>query len=245
MIVNRLDWVDVPGGGASGVGLTLLNTGSYEPIETNFLLDLFAARRQSHGDGVTVLDIGANIGTHTVLWASYMRGWGSVVAVEPQERLFYALAGNIAINNCFNARAVWAACGAWSGTIGVPRLDYQRPANMGGLSLKPGVEQRPGQPVDFEDVLPTPCISIDDMGLPRVDAIKIDVEGMEPEVFSGGMETIKRYRPIVFAEHIICGENPIHDALPGYRFLGVGINTLAMPEDDPLWDRIKTDALES
>jgi FkbM family methyltransferase len=238
MIVNRLDWYRLENGGVCGVGLSLLNSGSYASTETHFLLDLFAGRRQTHGDGVVVLDVGANIGTSTILWATHMRGWGQVIAVEPQERVFYALAGNIALNNCFNARAVWGACGASLGTIGVPRLDYQMPANSGGLSLKPGVEQKPGQPVDFINAAVIPCLRIDDMGLERVDAIKIDVEGMEAEVLAGARDTIANYCPIVFAEHTICGEQAIRDALPGYRFVAAGMDTLAMPEGDPLWERI-------
>jgi FkbM family methyltransferase len=49
------------------------------------------------------IDCGANIGTHTIEWAKKMTGWGAVIGIEAQERIFYALAGNIAINNCFNA----------------------------------------------------------------------------------------------------------------------------------------------
>lgn len=37
-----------------------------------------------------------------------MAGWGAVIGIEAQQSIFYALAGNIAINNCFNAKAVLA-----------------------------------------------------------------------------------------------------------------------------------------
>src|SRR5260370_16749261 len=39
----------------------------------------------------------------TIEWAKRMTGWGSVLAIEAQERIYYALAGNIALNNCFNS----------------------------------------------------------------------------------------------------------------------------------------------
>jgi FkbM family methyltransferase len=42
------------------------------------------------------VDVGANVGAFTVLWGRHMMGWGSVHAFECQERIFYALAGNIA-----------------------------------------------------------------------------------------------------------------------------------------------------
>ena len=42
-------------------------------------------------------------------------------AVEAQERIYYALAGNLVLQNCFNARAIWAAVGTEAGTISFPR----------------------------------------------------------------------------------------------------------------------------
>ena len=48
-----------------------------------------------HGDGVVAVDGGANIGVHTIEWATAMTGWGSVIAIEPQERIYYALAGTL------------------------------------------------------------------------------------------------------------------------------------------------------
>ena len=47
---------------------------------------------------------GANIGVHTVEWARHMYGWGNVIAIEAQERLYYSLCGNISLNNCLNVR---------------------------------------------------------------------------------------------------------------------------------------------
>jgi FkbM family methyltransferase len=42
------------------------------------------------------VDVGANVGAFTVLWGRHIMGWGFVHAFECQERIFYALAGNIA-----------------------------------------------------------------------------------------------------------------------------------------------------
>ena len=88
-----------------GVGHQILETAAFDPMEVKMVLDLLAMRRRHYGDGVLAIDCGANIGVHTIEWANRMHGWGRVIAIEAQERLFYALAGNIAINNCFNARA--------------------------------------------------------------------------------------------------------------------------------------------
>lgn len=110
MILNHLDRHDTVHG-SYGVGFTFLNQASFDPQELNNALILLHLRRQYFGDGVFVLDCGANIGAATVEWAIEMSQWGFVYAFEPQERIYYALAGNLAINNCFNARAINAALG--------------------------------------------------------------------------------------------------------------------------------------
>ena len=83
-------------------------------------LSLLDLPRRYFGDGVVAIDRAANIGVHTVGWAKRMTGWGSLIAFEAQERVFCALAGNIALNNCFNARAVLSAVAASDGTMKIP-----------------------------------------------------------------------------------------------------------------------------
>ena len=63
-------------------------------------------------------------------------GWGSVVAIEAQERIYYALAGNIAINNCFNAICMNAAVSSATGTMRVPVPDYLTASSFGSLELQ-------------------------------------------------------------------------------------------------------------
>jgi FkbM family methyltransferase len=65
------------------------------------------------------IDCGANIGVQ----AKHMTDWGSVLAVETQERIYYALIGNIAINNCFNAVALNAAISDALGKLKIPGPD--------------------------------------------------------------------------------------------------------------------------
>src|SRR5215510_4509215 len=120
MIVNRLDYRMVDHKSGFGVGFQILEGSSFDPGEVDTALTLLDLRRKHFGDGIVALDCGANIGVHTIEWAKRMSGWGQVIAIEAQERLFYGLAGNIAINNCFNARALHAAVAARSGTMKIP-----------------------------------------------------------------------------------------------------------------------------
>ena len=123
LIVNRFDY-KAQGDATFGVGHFLLEDGAYEALETSAALQVLHARREHFGDGVMVLDCGANIGALTVKWAKAMAGWGGVMAIEPQERIYYALCGNIVINNCFNACTLHAALGAENGTLDVPVPNY-------------------------------------------------------------------------------------------------------------------------
>jgi FkbM family methyltransferase len=240
LLVNRHDYRLVNDTGY-GVGYQLLNTSAFDPEEINIALQLLETRKTNYGSGVVALDCGANIGVHTIEWAKQMHDWGSVVAFEAQERIFYALAGNIALNNCFNAKAIWAAVGASNGEIGVPMPNYQSPASFGSLEIRQTAETEfIGQPIDYDKLQSTPLTTIDALGLSRVDLIKIDIEGMEVEALQGAFDTIARNKPQLIIEKIKSSERDISALLTplGYKFFSLGINVLAVHISDPICEHI-------
>jgi FkbM family methyltransferase len=236
MIVNRFDYRMVAPDRGYGVGHQILEAAAFDPGEVKIALELLALRRKHHGDGVIAIDCGANIGVHTIEWASAMTGWGSVIAIEAQERIYYALAGNIAINNCFNALAVHAAVSSEAGTLQIPNPNYFMPSSFGSLELR----QRPntefiGQQIDYADnTVLIRKMTLDELNLPRVDFIKIDIEGMEMEALAGARETIKAYHPILLIEKIKTDLRQLEQWLVdnGYRLMGLGINILAIHQSD-------------
>ncbi len=166
MIVNRFDYRMVGTDTGYGVGFQILESSSYDMSEVETALRLLDLRRQYHGDGVVALDCGANIGVHTIEWARHMTRWGTVLAIEAQEPIYYALAGNIAINNCFNARALHAAVGTTTGMMRIPRPNYLSPASFGSLELR-RTEQTEfiGQAIDYEDRLAqVRALTLDSLG---------------------------------------------------------------------------------
>ena len=237
MIVNRFDYRMVSPNSGYGVGYQLLEAAAFDPGEVKIALELLILRRKYHGDGVIAIDCGANIGVHTIEWASTMTGWGSVIAIEAQERIYYALAGNIAINNCFNALAMHAAVSSESGTLLIPNPDYFTPSSFGSLEL----QQRPGnefigQQVSYTDnAVLIRKMTLDELGLPRVDFIKIDIEGMEMEALSGARETIARSHPVLLIEKIKTDVAQLEQWLltNGYKAFAIGINILAVHQSDP------------
>ncbi len=171
-----------------------------------------------------------------------MRGWGSVIAVEAQERVFYALAGNLTLHNAFNARAVWAALADVPGELGIPEPDYTKQGSFGSFELKARMgSEFIGQPIDYDKPTSTvKQIMIDGLGLERLDLMKLDLEGMEAEALDGARETIERCKPILFVETIKSDKDAIGAALKaeGYRVMPNGMNILAIHESDPTMQNV-------
>ncbi|MGJ4926049.1 FkbM family methyltransferase [Bradyrhizobium sp. HKCCYLS2038] len=236
MIVNRLDYRMVDATRGYGVGYQILESGAFDPSEVQLAVRLLLVRRRHHGDGAVAIDCGANIGVHTIEWAKAMTGWGSVLSVEAQERIYYALAGNIAINNCFNAIAIHAAVSSERGVLNIPSPNYLTPSSFGSLELR----QRPntefiGQAIDYaNDTVEVRKLPLDDFNLPRCDLIKLDVEGMEIEALEGAASTIERCTPIMLIEKIKTDADQLRQWLErrGYKTVDAGINMVAIHSRD-------------
>lgn len=140
--------------------------------------------------GAIVLDIGANIGAHTVPLAQLVGAAGVVVAFEPQPTLHKILCANLVLNSVPNVLTYAMALGSCEGECLIPILDYSQPNNFGGIGMDMVQE---GEAV--------PLTTLDSFQLERVDFIKLDVEGFESKVLEGAAETIARCRPIMYIEN--------------------------------------------
>ena len=76
--------------------------------------------------GAVALDIGANIGAHTLLFAQKVGPTGRVYGFEPQRVPFQMLCANIALNSIANTYCLQRAVGEAPGTIIVPNLDLNQ-----------------------------------------------------------------------------------------------------------------------
>ena len=242
MLVNRFDFRQVDNG-VIGVGHNLLQNSSFDAAESNIMLQVLSLLRQYRGDGVVMLDCGANIGAYTLSAARAMFGWGTVVAVEAQERLFYALAGNIVLNNLSNARAIWSALSDKKGVLEIPEPDYYKPASYGSLELIQTADSEfIGQ--KLEKTQEVPAITIDSLKLDRLDYLKIDVEHMEEVVLAGAKKTIKALKPVIQVEVLKSDREKIKEVIgkAGYTILDMnsGYDYLCVPNDDPLLNHLKS-----
>jgi FkbM family methyltransferase len=140
-------------------------------------------------EGMTVLDVGAHIGAHTMFFSQAVRASGTVIALEPQRVLYQMLVANLALNEINNVRPLQAAAGAESGAAFVPPIDYNVTGSPGACSLS----NEGGDPVI---VMP-----IDSLALPQCHFIKIDVEGWERDVLIGAAATLAKFRPVLYIEN--------------------------------------------
>lgn len=151
--------------------------------------------------GDVVLDVGANIGTHTVPLCQAVGPDGRVLAFEPQRVIYQVMVANVALNSCLNADCRLAAVGDKPSRLQVPNVDYAHPGNFGMVSFKwdaseQGLSLRRGAQAAEE----VEVITLDSLSLQACALIKIDVEGMEGAVLRGAKKTIKALRPIIYME---------------------------------------------
>jgi len=145
-------------------------------------------------DGETILDVGANIGTHAIAFSRRFPNAG-VYSFEPQPLAFKLLAANLVENGVRNCTPLNFACGERRQIISV-RFDYSAIGyNSGAFAVAQArIPQKNGG-------FPLMIFPIDRLEFPtRVQFIKIDVEGMEGAVLRGAVNVLKVSRPIVFLE---------------------------------------------
>lgn len=151
-----------------------------QPYEREMLEDL----KQRVGRGGLVIDIGANIGNHT-LFLGAVAGC-QVEAFEPNPELCTALRESIRLNGLEGQLKLHEA--GLAKVAGRARFGVTLPDNLGGQSLALGEGEIQVFALDgLEFTSP-------------VRALKIDVEGMELDVLEGGRQLIERDRPLLYVE---------------------------------------------
>jgi FkbM family methyltransferase len=123
------------------------------------------------------IQAGGNVGFFTKQYAAIFQ---TVYTFEPIPVLFHCLNRNVQNENVFKFQA---CLGKERGCVSLGR----KAVNNAG-----------SQNVVGEGT--TPILRIDDLGLPRCDLIQLDLEGYEFYALQGGVETIKKYNPVIVIE---------------------------------------------
>ena len=170
------------------LGQALLKYGECCEIEVDFLKRLCALRPGA------LLEIGANVGTHTVPLALHLAAQGRGLQVfEPQPFIFQNLCANLALNAITNVLAWPYACGEKAGVVRFDRPDYIARGNFGGVEMSAEPDA---------DGISAPCVVLDEfLGKDAVALMKVDVEGFELQVLRGAERTIDTHRPVLYVEN--------------------------------------------
>jgi len=160
--------------------LHLSVTSAYEPLETSLIDQLIRP-------GDTVLDIGANIGYYTLLFAKLVGERGRVFAFEPEPENFKLLKKNVALSGYHNVVLIPKAA---SNTTGTARL-YLSDVNKGDHRLSNSGERR-------ESIAISTVQLDDELGNydRPVRLIKMDIQGHEAAALQGMLQLLSRNQSI-------------------------------------------------
>jgi FkbM family methyltransferase len=157
--------------------------GGYEPHVAAVLDRLL-------GPGDVFVDVGANVGYHTFRAATRVGADGRVIAVEANPENARLIAHTIESNGLTNIELVPMAL---ADGRGYANFGTHVGSNGGFLPDKANVTGSGRGTI-------VPTIALDDLGLDRVEVVKIDVEGGEGIVIDGARATILRHRPAFVME---------------------------------------------
>jgi FkbM family methyltransferase len=169
------------------IGESLLS-GGYERAEQDFAHRFLKA-------GMTVIDIGAHRGFHTLFFSKKVGKRGHVISFEPSLRDRKRLELHLKINFCRNVELRDCALGEEEGSASL----YVVRVNSVLNSLRPPDTPQESFPT------PVPMRKLDDVlsqaQLDRIDFIKLDVEGGELGVLKGAERLLQRIpRPVILCE---------------------------------------------
>jgi FkbM family methyltransferase len=187
--------------------------------------------------GNVVLDIGANIGSYTLRCAQKVGPAGRVISFEAVPENACLLQNNIELNGLSNVTIVPRAAGAGAGRVALFSTGHASSTRL----AEGGNFNRVG-----EIEMVTADSVVEELGLPCVDWIKMDIEGGEPDALRGLEQTVARWRPNILFENGAKGKETI--ALLQERKYRVGIydsrgeftesarreNLFAYPSERPL-----------
>ena len=209
--------------------------------------------------GMTVIDVGANVGVYTFSAARQVGASGRVLTIEPFSSCVRCLQETCRIHQL---DWVTVCAGAASDRPGTARLSLHSSSELNEVVRQdsyPDSHHAPsGASGSFEDIA---CFTLDDLieqeNLQRVDWLKIDAEGHEMQVLAGSDRLLAHFAPAILYENIAgsSGSNtPVAELLQakGYSLfryqpylqalipiqtleqLQGNLNIIALPPDHPL-----------
>lgn len=175
-----------------GIDFAIWLLGSFEPGTRR-------AYARMIDPGSVVIDIGANIGAHTLQFANLVGPAGRVVAVEPTAFAFRKLTENLRLNPALEDRVVAVQA------MLLASEDERPPDELfSSWPLRAGSDLHPKHRGSAQSTSGARAATLDrltaELSLETIDLLKIDVDGHEPSVLRGGLDTLRRSHPEILME---------------------------------------------
>lgn len=144
--------------------------------------------------GGVVIDVGANLGFTTLIFARHVGATGRIFAFEPSSLVYPKLLEVIGKNQLQNVECFKLGCGAKpkTETLLVPRSSGNATIKRDGVQPE-GMLREVTIEIDTLDRVMLPLVQ-------KVDFLKIDTEGFEDEVLAGADALIAQHRPVIYIE---------------------------------------------
>lgn len=155
----------------------MIYMGCYEPLNT-------ARFKRILRPGMTVVDVGSNIGYFTLLAAQRVGLGGKVFAIEPHPANFGILSEAVAANGLTQVRAYQIALGDARTIADLSMADQSVFSNRTASMVPPRTAESVSVRVERLDA----CVA--DWGLDRIDLLKVDVDGFEAKVLDGARTSL-------------------------------------------------------
>ena len=167
-----------------GVSIELAVHRTHEPRATKLLAGFLKP-------GMTVIDIGSNLGYYALLESRLVGDSGTVVALEPVPQNAELCKQNIRVNRCSNVVFREAAIGPYNGTL---------PLHLSEKSNWHTLHEVHWSTADIFVPICTLDSLVSELSLNRVDLVRMDLEGYETVVINGMRKTLQEYSPRVLVE---------------------------------------------
>lgn len=180
--------------------------------------------------GGIALDVGSNIGIHTLCMAKIVGPNGIIISFEPHKDIYARQVKNLTLNQTTNVKALQIGLSNKNATAFLEQFNTTESSNQGTSAI---VTHRTTNTLQIQvaclddlvaKILPSPT--------KKINVIKVDIEGHEEAFFEGAIHTIKQHRPVIIFENskdFLTNPSGIirqHLSNHEYAFFGINFNSL-------------------
>ena len=173
------------------IGKSLSEYGEWSEAEVSLLKQLLA-------NNENIIEVGSNIGTHTIPLAKQVLKGGFVYAIEPQYQNYKLLLDNVKDNELNNIKVLKIAVSSKEGEAYMNTFDENIPSNYGDSKIFS---------LNFKNAESVPVKTLDQLFYDNVKEkksiklIKCDAQGQELNIIQGSRKIIDKYKPYLYLEN--------------------------------------------